>query len=159
MSADVRKPQLSVVGAGDASKEVYEAAREVGRRIAQRGGVVVCGGLGGVMEAACRGAAEAQGSSIAIVPQADIGAANRWATSVVATGLGHARNVLVVQSGQAVIALPGEAGTLSEVALALKTGRPVIAVNAWGEVEGVEVCATPEEAGALAFTRMEQAGQ
>lgn len=81
-------------------------------------------------------------------------AANPWATSVVATGLGHARNILVVESGLAVIALPGEAGTLSEVALALKSGKPVIGVNAWGEVAGVEVCATPEEAVALAFTRI-----
>ncbi len=138
MKTDKRKPHISVIGAGAVDDVDYAIAYEVGKRIAQKGGVVVCGGLGGVMEGACCGAREAGGVSVAIIPGSDPESANECATVVVATGMGHARNALVVQSGQGVVALPGLSGTLSEVALALKMGKPVVGVAAWSGIDGVE---------------------
>lgn len=151
-----RPVPISVIGAGDADTGTCREAHAVGRCVAERGGVVVCGGLGGVMEAACRGAAEAGGVAVAILPGSDEGAANPWATVIIPTGLGHARNVLVVQAGRAVVALPGAMGTLSEVSIALKIGRPVVGVRAWGDVAGVEVAADAEEAVARAFARVKE---
>ena len=158
MADDARKVQISVVGAADASAEVYAAALEVGREVALRGGVVVCGGLGGVMEAACKGAAMEGGKSVAVLPGSETSQANRWATVVVATGMVHARNVLVVQSGAAVVALAGEAGTMSEIALALKIGRPVVSVGAWGGIEGVTVLPDAAESVAHAFSLIGESG-
>lgn len=137
---------VSVVGAGDAGPEVYELARAVGRELAAHGCVVLCGGLGGVMEGACRGAREAGGRTVAILPGSDPAGANPWAEIVIPTGMGHARNVIVVQSGDVVIALPGSRGTQSEVALALKTGRPIVGLGAWAEEEGVVEAGSPREA-------------
>ena len=143
----MRRPiHIAVVGTGEDAPELVELARSVGREVARSGAVVVCGGLGGVMAGACRGAAEAAGRTVAILPGSDPSAANPWAEVVVATGLGHARNVLVVQSADAVVALPGSFGTLSEVALALKTGRPVVGLGAWGEFPDVVLAQTPREA-------------
>lgn len=147
-----RSVQISVIGAGNADGGTRQSAERVGELVAARGGVVVCGGLGGVMEAACKGAASKGGQAVAIIPGSDPDTANPFATVVIPTGLGHARNVLVVQSGDAVIALPGETGTLSEIALALKTGRPVVGVAEWGGIPGVRVAQTPEEAVELAFS-------
>jgi len=158
MSALATRPiAVSVVGAGSADAATMELARRVGRAIALSGAVVVCGGLGGVMEGACRGAAEAGGSSLALLPGSERSAANPYATLVVPTGLGHARNVLVVSAGEAVVALPGEMGTLSEVALALKIGRPVVAIGAWEGIAGVERAADPESAVAWAIARAKEA--
>ena len=144
-------PYVSVVGSGTATGDLYEKARDVGRRVAQRGGVVVCGGLGGVMEAAARGATDAGGVSIGVLPDEDRRRANRYLTHSVATGTGQARNLAVVCSGDAVIAVGGEFGTLSEVGLALKVGRPVIALESWDLGEHVLVVRSPEEAVAAAF--------
>ncbi len=141
-----RRTQIAVVGAGTADPVTYELARRVGRAAARAGATVVCGGLGGAMEAACRGAREVGGTAVALLPGTDPRAANPWAEVVIPTGLGHARNVLVVQSGDAVVALPGSWGTLSEIALARKVGRPVVAVGAWRHLDGVEVVEDPEEA-------------
>ncbi len=146
-----RPIHISVIGAGQADPELREQAVRVGREIARAGCVLVCGGLGGVMAGACQGAREAGGLAVAVVPGPDPAAANPWAQVVVATGLGHARNVLVVQSGDAVVALPGSWGTLSEIALARKCGRPVVAVDAWRSQQGVWVEDTPEEAVARAL--------
>lgn len=146
-----RAPHISVVGAGTAGPELVETARRVGRAVARGGGVLVCGGLGGVMAGACEGAWEGGGPTVAVLPGSDPAEANPWAQVVVATGLGHARNAVVVQSADAVVALPGSWGTLSEIALALKAGRPVVAVGAWGEIEGVLSAASPEEAAAMAL--------
>jgi uncharacterized protein (TIGR00725 family) len=107
------------------------AAEEVGRRLAEAGITVVCGGLGGVMDAVARGAAEAGGMVIGIVPGVDPADANPHCTHVVATGIGHARNLAVVASGDAVIAIGGEWGTLSEIAFARRLGRPVVAFQTW----------------------------
>lgn len=122
---------VSVIGAGDASAEEAGLAEEVGRLVAQRGAVLVCGGLGGVMEAACRGARSVGGLTVGILPGYDRTAANPWTDVVIATGLAEARNVIVAASGDGVIAVGGSLGTLSEMALALKLRRPVVALRSW----------------------------
>ena len=120
-----------MVGAGSGEPGAFTAAEEVGRRIAAAGATLVCGGLTGVMEAASRGAAGAGGSVIGIVPTTDSVDANQHVTHAVATGIGEARNLAVAASADAVIAIGGEWGTLSEIALARKLGRPVVALNSW----------------------------
>ncbi len=142
---------VAVIGAGDASGEEYEQAHEVGRLVAERGGIVVCGGLSGVMEAAACGAKEAGGVAIGILPDEDRGRANESLTYSVATGAGQARNLAVVCSGDVIVAVGGEYGTLSEVGLALKVGRPVISLGSWDLGEHVTVILTPEEAIMAAF--------
>jgi uncharacterized protein (TIGR00725 family) len=144
-------PYVSVVGSGTASGELYERAREVGRLVAERGGTVVCGGRSGVMEGVARGATEAGGTAIGILPDEDRKAANEYLGYSIATGTGHARNLAVVCSGDVVIAIGGEYGTLSEIGLALKVGRPVVALESWDLGEHVYVAATPEEAVETAF--------
>jgi uncharacterized protein (TIGR00725 family) len=134
--------QIAVIGTADPTPEEYETARTVGFLIAGNREILVCGGLSGVMEAACRGAQEQGGLTIGIVP--DTGNGNRYLDVVIRTGLGHARNTLVAQSSDAVIAIGGGYGTLSEIAIALKTGHPVFGIKTW-EIEGIVKCATPEE--------------
>lgn len=150
-----RRPQVAVSGGGvDPPGDVLDAAGEVGARLAEAGITVVCGGLGGVMEAAARGAADAGGDVIGVVPSADTADANSHCTHVVASGVGHARNLAVVASGDAVIAIGGEWGTLSEIAFARELGRPVIALRTWtvrgiGPMEdapGIVPASTPAEA-------------
>lgn len=126
-------------------------AEEVGRLLARRGAVVVCGGLGGVMEAACRGARGEGGVAVGILPGLDRGAANPYVTVAVATGLGEARNALVVRAADALIAVGGAYGTLSEIALALKAGNPVIGLGTW-KIDGVERADGPEAAVDSALT-------
>ena len=125
--------QVSVIGSG---AEWEEAAEEVGRLLAERGAAVVCGGLGGVMEAVCRGAREAGGTTIGILPGADRAAANPFVGVAIPSGLGEARNALVVRAADAVIAVGGGYGTLSEIALALKAGKPVVGIGTW-DIDGV----------------------
>jgi len=122
---------LGVIGGGECDAETYEIARTVGAAIAARGFLLVCGGLAGVMEAACRGAQEAGGVTLGILPGTEKGDANPFVDIAVPTGLGHARNVLVVNSSDALIAIGGGAGTLSEIALGLKTGKPVVGIRTW----------------------------
>ncbi len=123
----------------------------MGRLLARRGAVVVCGGLGGVMEAACRGASREGGTAVGILPGLDRGAANPFVSVAVATGLGEARNALVVRAADALIAVGGAYGTLSEIALALKAGKPVIGLGTW-EIDGVERVEGPEAAVNMALT-------
>ena len=133
-------------------------AHELGSEIARRGGVVVCGGLGGVMEAVASGAHASGGLSVGVLPTYDRTTGNQWLDVVLPTGFGHARNVIVVASGDAVIALPGEYGTASEIALALKLGRPVVALNAWHDQPNVLRASSPQEAVTLAFAAVERTG-
>ena len=149
-------PYVSVVGSGTASGELYEKAREVGRLVAERGGTIVCGGRSGVMEAVARGATEAGGTAIGILPDEDRKRANEYLSYSIATGTGHARNLAVVCSGDVVIAIGGEYGTLSEIGLALKVGRPVVALESWDLGEHVSVAATPEESVGTAFGLIEE---
>ena len=144
-------PYVSVVGSGTPSGELYEKAREVGRLLAEGGATVICGGRSGVMEAVARGAAEAGGVAIGILPDEDRRRANEHLSYSVATGTGHARNLAVVCSGDVVIAVGGEYGTLSEIGLARKIGRPVVALRSWELGEHVSVASTPEEAVERAF--------
>jgi uncharacterized protein (TIGR00725 family) len=112
-------------------------AEAVGLGLARSGATVVCGGLGGVMAAACRGAAAAGGVTVGILPGSDRGSANEWVSVAIPTGLGEMRNALVVRCADAVIAVGGAYGTLSEIALALKTGVPVVGIGTW-PIEGIE---------------------
>jgi uncharacterized protein (TIGR00725 family) len=135
-------PYVAVVGAGEASAQELERAEEVGARLAELGAVVVTGGLGGVMEAACRGARSRRGRTVGILPGDDRSAANGWVEIALATGLGELRNGLVVRASDALVAIGGGHGTLSEVALALKLGRPVVGLGTWA-VHGVDQASTP----------------
>jgi uncharacterized protein (TIGR00725 family) len=147
-------PYIAVVGPGQATAEQEADGEAAGRNLAEAGAVVVCGGLGGVMEAACRGAHAAGGVTVGILPGADRAAANPWVSVAVATGLGEARNALVVRAADAVVAVGGEFGTLSEIALALKAGKPVIGVGTWDlgrEPDPVTRARTGAEAARLAL--------
>ena len=140
--------QVSVVGSGTEHEENAEA---VGRLLAERGATVVTGGLGEVMAAAARGARGAGGTTIGILPGETRDAANEWLDHVVVTGIGHGRNLAVVASGDAVIAVGGRYGTLAEIGFALTLGRPVVVLEPGWEVEGTQRAATPEEAVELAL--------
>lgn len=131
-----RLPHVAVIGAGTAAHDVQVVAEDLGRELATRGAVVVCGGLGGVMEAVCRGAHAAGGRTIGILPGDDRGEANPYVEVAVATGLGEARNVLVVRTADVVIAVGGEYGTLSEIAFALRLGTPVVGIGTWELAQG-----------------------
>ena len=122
---------LAVIGAGRCSPAEAALAEEVGRLIAQAGATLVCGGLGGVMEAACRGARSAGGLTVGILPGLDRAGANPWVELALPTGLGETRNTLVVRAAQAVIAIGGEYGTLSEIGFALRTRTPVFGLGTW----------------------------
>lgn len=135
--------QVSVIGSG---AEHEAAAEEVGRLLAVRGCTVVTGGLGEVMAAAHRGAKGAGGITIAILPGERRSDANEWADHVVVTGIGHARNLAVAASGDAVIAVGGSWGTLAEIAFARRLGRPVVVLEGGPEVAGVERAGTPADA-------------
>ena len=126
-----RALRIGVIGPGEADSRQRAVAEAVGAEIARQGAVLVCGGLGGVMEAAARGAKNAGGMTLGILPGTVADEANPFIEIPVVTGMGEARNVLVVRTAQAVIAVGGAFGTLSEIALALKIGRPVIGLGTW----------------------------
>lgn len=150
MAAD--SVHIAVSGGGEADDVACRMAEAVGRELARRGAVVVTGGLGGAMAAACRGAKAEGGTTIGILPSDDRADANPWVDTAVPTGLGEGRNALVVRAADAVIAVAGEFGTLSEIALALKLGKPVVGLGTWElargghPVDAVIVAATPAEA-------------
>ncbi|MBI2878986.1 MAG: TIGR00725 family protein [Candidatus Rokubacteria bacterium] len=137
---------MGVVGAGECPPAVDRLAEETGERLARAGAIVVSGGLGGVMEAAARGAKRGGGLTVGILPGTSHREANPFIDIIVVTGLGHARNAIVARSSHALIALAGEYGTLSEIALALKMGLPVIGLASWEEIRGVIAVGSPEEA-------------
>lgn len=127
---------ISVIGAGTCDEKTYALAEEVGRELARRGITIVCGGLGGVMEAACKGAQSAGGRTIGILPGKNYRDANPYVDIPIVTGIGEARNGIVVRSGRAIIAVGGEFGTLSEIAYALKFKIPVIGLGTWELAKG-----------------------
>jgi len=147
-----RARHIAVCGPGEANDQEAAWAEEVGRLIAQAGAVLVCGGLGGVMDAAARGAESVGGVSVGLLPGEERDEAGPHLTVAVPTGLGEARNALVVRAADAVIAISGEFGTLSEIALALKMGKPVVGLSTWElakggrPVDAIIRAATPEEA-------------
>jgi uncharacterized protein (TIGR00725 family) len=147
-----RAPVIAVVGAGeDVSGVVLQLAREVGNEIAARGAVLICGGRGGVMAAAAQGARERGGHTIGILPGYDAGGANHHIEFAVATGMGQARNAIIISSADAVIAMAGEGGTLSEIGLALKLRRPLIALRSWPQLENLHRADTAAAAVSLAL--------
>lgn len=144
--------QVSVIGSG---AENEERAETVGRLLAEAGATVVTGGLGEVMAAASRGAKDAGGTTIGILPGESRAAANEWLDHVVVTGIGHARNLAVVASGDAVIAVGGRYGTLAEIGFALTLGRAVVVLEPGWQVDGTLQAQTPEEAVAVALGALE----
>lgn len=138
MKGKRKKLQIAVIGGSDPDPQFVPLAVEVGRTIAEGGGILVCGGLGGVMEAAARGAKERGGLTVGILPNYDRESANPFIDVVVPTGLGHARNILVAACGDLVVALPGTHGTRSEISIALILGKPVFGIRAWSEISGVK---------------------
>ena len=147
--------QVAVIGSGS---EHEQRAEQVGRLLAEHGATVVCGGLGGVMAAAARGAKSAGGTTIGILPGESKRDANEWIDHVVATGIRHARNLAVVASADAVIAVGGRWGTLAEIGFAGVLGRYVVILEPGWEVEGVPRAQTPEQAVELALSRVEVGG-
>ena len=145
-------PYVAVVGAGgaDVAPEVLAVAEAVGAELGRRGAVVVTGGLDGVMQAACRGARSAGATTLGILPGDDRGAANAFVSVALATGLGELRNALVARSADALVAIGGGLGTLSEIAFALKAGKRVAGIGTW-RIDGVTEVADAAEAVALVF--------
>ena len=146
-----RKPVIAIIGAGECSGELYDMAADIGRYIAENGGVVLCGGLGGIMEGAARGAKEAGGTTIGIIPSENKADANKFIDYVIPSGFGQARNVLIVRSADAIVALPGKFGTLSEMAFALVSGKPIVSVQAWKLGEEILQVDDPIEAARIAL--------
>ncbi len=150
------KIQVSLIGGSKPPLWAIEAAEEVGKLIARRGATLVCGGMRGVMEAACRGAREEGGLTVGIIPYYEKDKANKYLDVVIPTGLGLARNALVAASGDVVIAIDGVWGTLSEIALAKNLGKGIVVLGAEWELSGVEYADTPEEAVDTAFRMIEE---
>jgi uncharacterized protein (TIGR00725 family) len=156
--ADNNRPlRVSVAGAGDATPREISLAEETGKLLAGRSAVLICGGLGGVMEAACRGASSAGGITVGILPGSNPESANPHVLIPIPTGLGEARNALVASASDALIAIGGKLGTLSEIAIALRSGIPVIGLETW-QLDTTRVlpfvfhqASTPVEAVDLAF--------
>lgn len=144
---------IGVIGAGDCSDDVCKLAEEVGERIAKAGAVLVCGGLGGVMEAASKGAKKQGGITIGILPGIDKDHANPYIDFPLVTGLGEGRNLLVVRNSDALIAFPGEFGTLSEIAFSLKLGKPMVGLSTWEVSERIIQAKNAQEAVSIALNQ------
>ncbi len=148
--------RVSVIGSGEYDLEISNQAIKLGQLLARQGLIIVCGGLGGVMEAVCKGALSEKGQTIGILPGHDISQANPYVSYPIATGLGHIRNYLVILNGDVIVALPGGYGTLSEIALAKKTGKKVIVLGQWDTLPGVMTVEAPEQVPPLLNTETEQ---
>lgn len=151
MADKASPPRIGVIGGSSCTPRQAETAFKVGQLIAQRGGILVCGGMGGVMEAACRGAWENGGFTVGILPGGSAREGNGYLTVPVITGMGYARNALVVMSSQAIVAIGGKYGTLSELAYASQFGVPVFGLSTWKVRMPVKHVRTPAEAVRLAF--------
>lgn len=144
---------VGVIGAGRAEEKLVHLAEEVGRLLAKHGVIVITGGLGGVMEAACRGAALEGGITVGILPTLKKEDANPYVKIPIPTGIGEMRNALIVRASDALIAIGGEYGTLSEIAFALKTGKKVVGLRTW-DIKGVLQASSAEEAVKIALTNI-----
>ncbi|GAB4364860.1 MAG: TIGR00725 family protein [Calditrichia bacterium] len=144
-------PLIGVIGGNTCSEEEYALAEEVGRFISRAGAYLICGGMSGIMEAACKGAAEAGGVTIGILPTEDVSAANPYVKIPIATGMGIGRNIIIVRTASSLIAINGKYGTLSEIAFALQLSKPVVALSPWLDVPGIVTVHTAEEAVNLAL--------
>jgi len=148
------KTHIGVIGAGQCSPKVYNQASELGHLIGKNDWVLFCGGLGGVMEGAAKGCYKAGGMTVGILPENEKNSANPFITLPIATGLGEGRNLLVVRASDVVVAIAGGYGTLSEIGLALKIGKPVIGLKTWPGIDGIDYVETPEQAIALVVKRL-----
>ena len=144
------KKIIAVIGAGSADKSLLKIAEDVGKLIAGRNAILICGGLGGVMEAAAKGARSEGGTAVGILPQDHKNEATPYIDIPVATGFGEGRNVIIVRTADAIIAVGGEYGTLSEIAFGLKMGKPVIGIKTW-DIKGIMRAENAEEAVNEAF--------
>lgn len=147
-----KKIIIGVIGAGNASSSGLENAYQVGRLVAIEGAVLICGGLGGVMEAASRGCVEAGGDVLGILPGDSAESANPYVSLPIVTAMRHARNVIIAQTAEALIAVEGEYGTLSEIAIALKLGKPVVQLDSWPQILASYQAKGPEEAVEMVFS-------
>lgn len=145
---------VAVIGAGQADARLRQLADEVGERLARAGLIVATGGLGGVMEGASAGAARAGGVVVGILPGPSTGAANPYVQVPIATGIGEARNAVLVNTADGLIAIGGEYGTLSEIAFALKAGKPIVALDSWDLDERIIRASSPAEAVAMLLARL-----
>ncbi|MEW6455677.1 MAG: TIGR00725 family protein [Acidobacteriota bacterium] len=139
------KKRIGIIGGNEADQRLYEIAFEVGKLIAKNDAILICGGLGGVMEAASKGAKSMGGITIGIIPSSNIKDANRYIDIPISTGIGLARNLMVVLNSDVLIAIDGKYGTLSEISYALIFGKRVIGLETW-DIEGVKKAHNPEEA-------------
>jgi uncharacterized protein (TIGR00725 family) len=137
---------IAVVGRGECTPQEARVAEEVGEQLAKQGAVLVCGGRSGIMEAACRGAKSAGGTTIGILPGVDRRGANDYVDYAIATGLGEGRNLVIILTADGVIALPGEFGTLSEISFALIHNKPVVSLGSWEVSDRIKRVGTPAEA-------------
>lgn len=151
-----KKVFVGVIGAGKCSKKIFALAEEVGKEIAKSGAILVCGGLGGVMEGAAKGAKEAKGITIGILPGASKGEANPYIDIPIITGIGEGRNLMVIRSSDAIIALPGKYGTLSELSFAVKLDKPVVGISTWDISERITKSNDPAEAVKLALEQISE---
>lgn len=145
-STEPPKKIVGVIGGSQADREIRGVARKLGREIARNGYILVCGGLGGVMEAACMGAREAGGITVGILPGNQKESANPFVTIPVVTAMSHARNAIIVRTADILVAVDGRYGTLSEIALAKACGKRVLGLFTWDEVPGIETVESVEEA-------------
>lgn len=141
-----RKIHIGVIGAGDCSKEIHTLASELGHLIGKNDWVLICGGLGGVMEGAAEGCYREGGMTVGILPGNEKDSANPFIKLPIATGLGEGRNLLVVRASDVVVAVAGGYGTLSEIALALRIGKPVVGLKTWPGIDSIDYVETPEQA-------------
>lgn len=139
------KMNIGVIGGYQCSKRVYNVAYKLGQLIAQEGWTLICGGGSGIMEAACKGAKEKGGLTVGILPGYEAREANTYLDVKIPTGLGYARNILVVRASDFLVAVDGKYGTLSEIAFALNEGKPVLGINTWN-IKGIVKVKTPKEA-------------
>ena len=151
MKGSRQKQRIGVIGAGQATSDGVRQAYRVGQLLAEAGVVLVCGGLGGVMAAAAQGCWEAGGEVIGLLPGGDAGEANPYVTLPIPTNMGHARNVIIAHTAQALIAVEGEYGTLSEMAIGLKLGKTVIQLNSWSQLATAQSAQSAEDAVKLAL--------
>jgi len=143
------KRYIGVIGAGECDPELERLAEAVGRGIAEAGAALVCGGMGGVMEAACRGAKAAGGLTVGILPGPDRREANEYVDVAIATGVNEARNLAIIRTADVLVAVGGSYGTLSEIGFALKAGKKVVGLKTW-DIKGIVPAATADEAVRLA---------
>jgi len=158
MKGSARRVHIGVIGSGSCDSDVSEKAYEVGRAIAQNGAILFCGGLGGVMEAAAHGAKIEGGITVGILPGSSVEEANRYIDIPIVTDMGHARNVILVRSCDALIAIAGGFGTLSEIAVACKIGIPCVGLATWGIAPDIRMAKDPVQAVTMAIQMARQRG-